>query len=54
MEPKRSAYPAEIAADKAGNFVDNYFGEIDRGHRSRNACFRRVATPISRHPGGTD
>lgn len=48
-----SAYPVEIAADKVGNFVDSYFADIDLGHKSRNACFRRVATQISRHPGGT-
>jgi hypothetical protein len=53
MEPKGSEYPAEIAADKVGDFVDNYFAEIDLGHRTRNACFCRIATQISRHPGGT-
>lgn len=53
MEPSGSEYPTEIAVEKAGNFVDNYFTAIDLGHRSRNACFRRVATQISRHPGGT-
>lgn len=51
MEP--NDYPAEIAADKAGNFVDNYFAAIDLGHGSRDDCFRRVAEQISRHPGGT-
>jgi hypothetical protein len=53
MAASVSDYPAEIAADKAGNFVDNYFAEIDLGHRSREAAFRRVATQLSRHPGGT-
>jgi hypothetical protein len=48
-----SDYPAEIAADQASNFVDHYFADLDLGHQSRNACFRRVATQISRHPGGT-
>lgn len=52
MEPS-NAYPAEIAADKVGNFVDNYFAKIDLGHASRDEAFRRVATQISRHPGGT-
>jgi hypothetical protein len=53
MEPSVSDYPAEIAADRAGNFADSYFADIDLGHRARNECFRRVATQISRHPGGT-
>lgn len=53
MEPRHNAYPLEIAAETTGNFVDNYFTTIDLGHESRNACFRRVATQISRHPGGT-
>lgn len=53
MEANGNDYPVEIAADQVGNFVDNYFAEIDLGHRSRNACFRRVAMQISRHPGGT-
>lgn len=53
MEPSGSEYPVEIAAGKVGNFVDNYFVEIDLGHRSRNECFRKVAAQISRHPGGT-
>jgi hypothetical protein len=53
MEPVSNQYPVEIAADKVGNFVDNYFTEIDLGHESRNGCFRRVAMQISRHPGGT-
>jgi hypothetical protein len=53
MEPRSTEYPVEIAADEVGNFVDNYFGEVELGHQSRNDCFRRVATQISRHPGGT-
>jgi hypothetical protein len=52
MEHRSSAYPAEIAAETSGDFVDNYFTEIDLGHRSRDKCFRRIATQISRHPGG--
>lgn len=53
MQASSSAYPVEIAAEKAGDFVNHYFATIDLGHRSRNASFRRVATQISRHPGGT-
>jgi hypothetical protein len=53
MEPNDRQYPLEIAAEMAGGFVDNYFAEIDLGHQSRDACFRKVAAQISRHPGGT-
>jgi hypothetical protein len=53
MEPNGNEYPAEIAAETVGDFVANYFAETDLGHRSRNKCFQRVATQISRHPGGT-
>lgn len=53
MEAKSNEYPVEIAAEKVGDFVGNYFTDIDLGHRSRNTCFCRVATAISRHPGGT-
>lgn len=53
MEPSTSALLREHAADDADDFVDHYFAGIDLGHRSRNACFRKVATQISRHPGGT-
>jgi Transposase Tn5 dimerisation domain len=51
MEP--SEYPVEVASDQARGFVDNYFADIDLGHKSRTACFHKVATQISRHPGGT-
>jgi hypothetical protein len=53
MEPTSREYPEKIADEKAGDFVDNYFAGIDLGHQSRDACFRKVATQISRHPGGT-
>ncbi len=53
MEPNDREYPVEVADEKAGGFVDNYFADLDLGHQSRNACFRKVAAQISRHPGGT-
>ena len=46
-------YPVELPEEVAHDFVANYFGEVDLGHKSRNACFYRVAQQISRHPGGT-
>jgi hypothetical protein len=53
MEPSDREYPVKLGEEKAGGFVDNYFAAIDLGHQSRTACFRKVATQISRHPGGT-
>ena len=53
MEPQDSDYPQIIDDATAGGFVDNYFDNIDLGHVGRDACFRKVATLISRHPGGT-
>jgi len=53
MEPCTSEFPVELAEDDACGFVDHYFDPIDLGHKSRNTCFRQVATQISRHPGGT-
>lgn len=53
MEPAANEYPGEVAENMAQGFVDDYFAEIDFGHQSRNACFRRVAAQISRHPGGS-
>ena len=52
MEPAND-YPPEIAEKEAEGFVDHYFADIDLGHQHREACFRKVATQISRHPGGT-
>ena len=46
-------YPVEVTEENAHGFVANYFGAVDLGHKSRNACFYRVAQQISRHPGGT-
>lgn len=46
-------FPVEVAEEIAHGFVANYFGDVDLGHKSRNACFVRVANVISRHPGGT-
>jgi len=46
-------YPSEVPEDIAQGFVARYFGEVDLGHQSRNRCFDRIATQISRHPGGT-
>ena len=45
------AYPSVVADTQ--NFFTDYFAEVDLGHQSRNRCFQRVATQISRHPGGT-
>lgn len=53
MEPQSHEYPEIVADEQAGDFVNNYFTGIDLGHQSRDACFRKVATQISRHPGGT-
>ena len=53
MEPQTSEFPVEIGEQEACGFVDNYFSDIDLGHKSRDACFREVAEQISRHPGGT-
>lgn len=46
-------YPVEPAPEVAGDFVADYFGDVDLGHEARNGCCRRVAGRISRHPGGT-
>src|ERR1700689_2335412 len=46
-------YPIEVADEVSQEFVPNYFGTIDLGHKGRNQCFERVAQQISRHPGGT-
>jgi hypothetical protein len=46
-------YPVEVTEEWTRGFVPSYFGEVDLGHQSRNACFARVAQQISRHPGGT-
>ena len=46
-------YPIEVAKEFTRGFVPAYFGDIDLGHKARNACFTRVAQQISRHPGGT-
>lgn len=53
MEPVDRQYPVAIAAEQVGDFVTHYFADIDLGHKSRDTCFRKVATQISRHPGGT-
>ena len=53
MEPTDREYPSEIAEESTNGFVANYFAEVDLGHQSRNACFRKIAARISRHPGGT-
>lgn len=46
-------FPTEVAPRDCQDFVANYFGPIDLGHRARDRCFTRVAHQISRHPGGT-
>jgi len=51
--PTTTDNSVELSEENVQGFVDNYFGEVDLGHKSRNACFRRVAQQISRHPGGT-
>jgi len=48
-----SDYPVTLSAKEAHGFVTNYFGDVDLGHKSRNACFCRVAQQIGRHPGGS-
>jgi hypothetical protein len=53
MEAPGSEFPVELAESAVRGFVDKYFSDIDFGHKSRNACFRKVAEMISRHPGGT-
>lgn len=53
MEPAANDYPVAVAEQTAETFVDNYFAQVNLGHKSRNDCFRKVATQISRHPGGT-
>lgn len=53
MEPASREYPETLADETVGDFVNNYFTGIDLGHQGRDACFRKVATRISRHPGGT-
>lgn len=53
MELSTSEFPIEVATQTAEAFVDNYFAGVHLGHQARNDCFRRVATQISRHPGGT-
>jgi hypothetical protein len=52
MSTHVSEYPVEVAEEIAHDFVANYFGEVNLGHKSRNRCFARVAQQISRHPGG--
>jgi hypothetical protein len=51
--PATAEYPVEVSPEDCHQFVANYFGTVDLGHRSRNRCFERVAQQISRHPGGT-
>ena len=46
-------YPTELAEEQTRGFVVSHFSALDLGHKSRNACFTRVAQQISRHPGGT-
>jgi hypothetical protein len=53
MEPASNEFPVEVSENAASAFVAHYFADPDFGHQSRNACFRKVATQISRHPGGT-
>ena len=53
MSTPAAEYPVEVAEESVHDFVSNYFGEVDLGHKSRNRCFERVAQQISRHPGGT-
>lgn len=53
MQDPTNEFPLEVADEVAQGFVQNYFGSVDLGHKSRNQCFARVAQQISRHPGGT-
>jgi hypothetical protein len=53
MQTNATEYPVEVSEECTRGFVPSYFGEVDLGHKSRNACFARVAQQISRHPGGT-
>lgn len=53
MPTPAAEYPSVVAEETAHAFVPSYFGAVDLGHKSRNACFVRVAEQISRHPGGT-
>ena len=46
--PTTTDNSVELSEENVQGFVDNYFGEVDLGHKSRNACFRRVAQQISR------
>jgi hypothetical protein len=46
-------YPVEVSEATTAGFFADYFGEIDLGHKTRDACFAKVARQISRHPGGT-
>jgi hypothetical protein len=34
-------------------FGQQHFGDVDLGHRARNACLVKLADRLSRHPGGT-
>jgi hypothetical protein len=53
MQTPAAEFPVEVAPEIAHNFVANYFGEVDLGHRGTERGFERVAQQISRHPGGT-
>ena len=53
MQTSTTEFPLEVADEIAQDFVRNYFGKVDLGHKSRNQCFARVAQQISRHPGGS-
>lgn len=53
MPSLATEYPVELPEEKVHDFVANYFGTVDLGHKSRDRCFERVAQQISRHPGGT-
>ena len=53
MQTPTTEFPLEVADEIAQDFVRNYFGNVDLGHKSRDKCFARVAQQISRHPGGT-
>ena len=53
VTPATSSYPDEVSEEFPRGFVPAYFGDVDLGHKSRNACFARVAQQIRRHPGGS-
>src|SRR5947207_5540339 len=53
MSVTESPFPSTVDHEPASSFAREHFGGADLGHKKRNACLRRVAEKICRHPGGT-